>query len=221
MGCRHQFDEQTVLDFGLLYVAVTAPDETGRLSEFMLHYTEEERKQLIDWFYERSIAADAIDYITLGNFHAPWNVVDSDDGTFVWFLGAGQRDDRKVYLPLSRRESANLANAMAQVTAFTPNDYQLATRLTANYYDKPIDAMMYTGIGLMVEAGKVADKVKKIYSEHNGIVDDKRAIVLEVGDLLWYAARLLADLDIDLEEAMQLNLLKLRSRMERGEGDER
>ena len=47
----------------------------------------------------------------------------------------------------------------------------------------------------------------------------------EIGDVLWYIARVADDLNIDLTEAVELNLEKLNSRMERGKiggsGDDR
>lgn len=103
--------------------------------------------------------------------------------------------------------------------------YQDRARATAIY---PADhAVVYPALGLAGEAGEVVEKVKKALRDAGGVIDDERRaqIVAEVGDVLWYLANLLADLDVDLEEAAAANLAKLASRSERdvlhGDGDDR
>ena len=97
------------------------------------------------------------------------------------------------------------------------NAYQRESRKTALYPEVGCNAV-YPTLGLVGEAGEVADKVKKILRDKNGVFDkDSRdAIKLELGDVLWYIAQLSSELGYELEEIAHANLLKLRSRKSRG-----
>lgn len=107
-----------------------------------------------------------------------------------------------------------------------------------NYYQKEAHKtslhntpVIYPALGLAGEAGEVADKIKKLirdkdYKPGDEInINDKEAIMLELGDVLWYVAEFAHDLGITLEEIGRQNLQKLKSRQERnmihGSGDER
>jgi NTP pyrophosphatase (non-canonical NTP hydrolase) len=103
--------------------------------------------------------------------------------------------------------------------------YQAATSATAIYSQDV--ALVYTTMGLASEAGEVAGKVKKIIRDNGGLMSDekKAEIADELGDVLWYVARLAACLEIDLNDVASANLSKLNSRKERnvisGSGDKR
>ena len=90
--------------------------------------------------------------------------------------------------------------------------------------DHPI---VYPTLGLVNEAGEVAGKVKKIFRDRDGVVtdDDRAALTLELGDVLWYLAELCTRLDIDLDDVAAANIGKLRGRVARGtlagDGDDR
>ena len=106
----------------------------------------------------------------------------------------------------------------------TLNEYQHGALGTAVYpQDKRV---VYPALGLAGEAGETADKVKK-YLRGDYPLDEehKKAIALEIGDVLWYCATLANDLGFSLEEVGQMNLDKLRSRQQRhklaGDGDNR
>jgi NTP pyrophosphatase (non-canonical NTP hydrolase) len=77
---------------------------------------------------------------------------------------------------------------------------------------------IYPILGLCGEAGEVADKLKKILRDKGGIIsdDDKIAIQLELGDVMWYLSELCTRLNISLEETAKANINKLNSRMNRG-----
>ncbi len=106
------------------------------------------------------------------------------------------------------------------------NEYQKLAKKTA-LYPKIQDNFVYPALGLVSEAGEVAGKVKKIYRDNNGVLDEERRQVLkkELGDVLWYLAQLSGDLGFSLEEVAQFNIDKLSSRKERGtlhgDGDNR
>ena len=97
------------------------------------------------------------------------------------------------------------------------NDYQRESRKTALYPEVGSNPI-YPTLGLVGEAGEVADKVKKILRDKKGVFDkdSKEAIKFELGDVLWYISQLSSELGYDLEEVAHANLEKLNSRKSRG-----
>ncbi len=106
------------------------------------------------------------------------------------------------------------------------NTYQRESRKTWSliHTDHPI---VYPTLGLVNEAGELAGKVKKIFRDKGGMIneEDRQALKGELGDVLWYFAQICTELDLTLEEVAEANLEKLFSRLERGkirgEGDNR
>lgn len=104
--------------------------------------------------------------------------------------------------------------------------YQKESRKTAVYPDQDAN-IVYPTLGLVGEAGEVAEKVKKIIRDAEGVIDDQRRAELkkELGDVLWYLAQVTTELQLDLDDVAQTNLDKLFSRLDRGvihgEGDNR
>ncbi|MDD3159580.1 MAG: nucleoside triphosphate pyrophosphohydrolase family protein [Candidatus ainarchaeum sp.] len=82
-------------------------------------------------------------------------------------------------------------------------------------------------LGLCDESGEVAGKIKKLYRDRNGILDEeyKKEIAKELGDVLWYLSLLSTKLDFSLEDIAKMNIEKLANRQERnqlkGNGDNR
>ncbi|MFP4514390.1 MAG: nucleoside triphosphate pyrophosphohydrolase family protein [Parcubacteria group bacterium] len=105
-------------------------------------------------------------------------------------------------------------------------DYQQESRKTALYPEQD-NNYIYPTLGLVGESGEVAEKIKKIIRDKEGVVndEDRRAIEKELGDVLWYLSQLASELKIDLETVAQKNIEKLQSRLERGKlsgsGDDR
>jgi NTP pyrophosphatase (non-canonical NTP hydrolase) len=100
------------------------------------------------------------------------------------------------------------------------NDYQDFTMNTALYPGAGqgnLDAIAYCALGLG-EAGEVQGKVKKIIRDSNGEVtaEIRAAIAAELGDVLWYVARLAAELNYPLGNIAEANIAKLESRRARG-----
>lgn len=92
--------------------------------------------------------------------------------------------------------------------------YQKSTKATAIY---PRDqGILYTILGLTNEAGEVAGKYKKFIRDGSHWMDVRQMLIDELGDVLWYAARLADELDADLSEVMERNLSKLKGRSARG-----
>ena len=86
---------------------------------------------------------------------------------------------------------------------------------------------VYPILGLVGEAGEVANKVKKIIRDREGDVGQGaiKAIGEELGDVLWYLAETCSALGLDLNEIAKENVAKLQDRQERGklkgDGDNR
>jgi len=97
------------------------------------------------------------------------------------------------------------------------NEYQKLARGTAMYPNIG-DNIIYPTLGLVGEAGEIAEKVKKVIRDNGGIVtDDKKTeIAKEIGDVLWYIASLSSELGYGLREIAQMNIDKLYSRKDRG-----
>ena len=86
---------------------------------------------------------------------------------------------------------------------------------------------IYPTLGLVGEAGEVAEKVKKVIRDKNGIFDNesKLGIKKELGDVLWYISNLCTELNFNLDDVASQNLEKLKLRAARGKisgsGDDR
>ena len=102
-------------------------------------------------------------------------------------------------------------------TTMTPNQYQTSALQTA-IYPHMGQNFIYPTLGLVGEAGEVAEKVKKLIRDKDGVLsdEDRKNIALEVSDVCWYLAVLAFELNYTLEEVMQMNLDKLASRQQRG-----
>jgi len=95
------------------------------------------------------------------------------------------------------------------------DEYQTKTEETAVYPSE--DAIEYLALGLNDEAGEVAGAIKKYL---RGDYDEDELIERvsgEAGDVLWYWARLLDELDLEASDVMEKNADKLFDRKERGE----
>lgn len=100
-------------------------------------------------------------------------------------------------------------------------EYQQSTRATAIYPGATLgdlDAVAYLTLGLTGEAGEIANKVKKVIRDGGGIISDDRRgeVVKEIGDVLWYLARLTDELGFYLEDIADANIEKLNDRRDRG-----
>lgn len=106
------------------------------------------------------------------------------------------------------------------------DDYQHAAMRTARDKDAP-DEFMHLVLGLVGEAGEIAEKVKKLVRDNNSDLAklDRDDIAKELGDVLWYAAVLANFLDLSLNDVAQRNVDKLADRQRRhvlgGSGDHR
>lgn len=111
------------------------------------------------------------------------------------------------------------------------NTYQDAAKTTAIYpgagQPHNFDGLAYVTMGLVGEAGEIANKVKKISRDDNGVIGEAHRARLadELGDVLWYVALMAMQLGVDLDAIGEANLAKLADRLHRnalqGSGDQR
>ena len=109
-------------------------------------------------------------------------------------------------------------------------DYQKLsgkTDLGTSAQDNLVPGWMSYVLGIGGETGELLEKVKKLFRDDKGHLTPERreAIILEMGDILWYMARLCSHLNIDFDKVPEMNLDKLASRQQRkrlkGDGDNR
>jgi NTP pyrophosphatase (non-canonical NTP hydrolase) len=75
--------------------------------------------------------------------------------------------------------------------------------------------LIYPALGLVGEAGEVAEKIKKIWRNKNvwfANENESDELVMELGDVLWYINALAHELGYPLHIIAERNLLKLEDR---------
>lgn len=89
---------------------------------------------------------------------------------------------------------------------------------------KGTDRLAENTLGLVGEAGEVAEKIKKIFRDKNSMYSITD-IEKELGDVVFYVTALANYFDLDLVDILETNVNKLKSRKDRGviqgSGDER
>jgi NTP pyrophosphatase (non-canonical NTP hydrolase) len=100
----------------------------------------------------------------------------------------------------------------------TFDDYQKRALTTAKQTNDELKDIMHWVLGITGESGEIAEKVKKIIRDKNGVFteQDKVEIAKEIGDVLWYLATLADQLGVSFDTIALKNLEKLKSRKERG-----
>ncbi|HIK38150.1 MAG: nucleoside triphosphate pyrophosphohydrolase family protein [Geminocystis sp.] len=103
------------------------------------------------------------------------------------------------------------------------HDYILFTRQTAIY--PPECSLEYLSLGLASEAGEVGGVVKKYLRKDCDFETAREKLKRELGDVLWYWARLCDELGLEVEQVLSANMEKLSARKAnntlRGDGDDR
>lgn len=123
----------------------------------------------------------------------------------------------KLIASISEREEGEQMNF---------KNYQRVSKLTAIYPDRGKN-FIYPTLGLVGEAGEVAEKIKKVIRDNKNILSPevRATVAKELGDVLWYVAQVATELQLDMEIIAVDNLRKLFDRQARdqlhGEGDER
>lgn len=106
------------------------------------------------------------------------------------------------------------------------DEYQKEAKKTA-VYPEIGHKVVYPTLGLLGESGEIAEKIKKIFRDKDGVIsaEDTDLLKKELGDVLWYLAQIATELDLSLSEVATTNIEKLQSRLKRdkihGSGDNR
>lgn len=109
-----------------------------------------------------------------------------------------------------------------QTTAASTAIYEEGTRRSAAWMemagDDSILRLNYVALKLNGEAGEVAEHVGKAIRDDGGQITDERreALLLELGDVLWYCAAIATELEADLSMVMLRNMAKLSERQAKG-----
>ena len=83
-----------------------------------------------------------------------------------------------------------------------------------------IERLTTSGVGLAAESGEFLEIVKKMvfqgkpWDEHN-----RKHLIIELGDVMWYVAQACMALDISFEEVLERNVKKLEKRYPGGSFD--
>jgi NTP pyrophosphatase (non-canonical NTP hydrolase) len=86
--------------------------------------------------------------------------------------------------------------------------------------DVPIARLMTAAVGLSAEAGEFTEIVKKIAFQGKELTEDNRIhLIKELGDVYWYFTQALIGLDVNLNEVVLTNVMKLTARYPEGSFD--
>ena len=101
----------------------------------------------------------------------------------------------------------------------TPDEYQrLSARTLLNHPEVPLNnqetMILWCAMGLAGETGETIDDIKKAVFHRHGL--DKKKLIKELGDILWYVAGLCTTLQFSLDEVMEVNVEKLKKRYPNG-----
>jgi NTP pyrophosphatase (non-canonical NTP hydrolase) len=110
----------------------------------------------------------------------------------------------------------------------TFNHYQQHSSETAIYPGRgTLEGIEYCVLGLVGESGEIANKLKKVLRDDNGVLREpvRQQLIDELGDVLWYTQQIATELNVMLGEVALANRIKLVLRKDRGtlqgQGDER
>lgn len=86
-------------------------------------------------------------------------------------------------------------------------------RLSADVVSDAEKMLSHNALGLAGETGEVIDHIKKIVWHKKPLDEERRqAMLLELGDVLFYYTAILERLDFTLEDVMTANVKKLDER---------
>ena len=83
-----------------------------------------------------------------------------------------------------------------------------------------IERLLTAGVGINAEGGEFLEIVKKmVFQGKPWTQDNKKHLIIELGDLLWYVAQATQALEISFDDVIATNVKKLESRYPGGKFD--
>ena len=107
------------------------------------------------------------------------------------------------------------------------DQFQAITNQTRLYKPKLDHAVIYPLLGLTEETGELTSKIRKIFRDKDGRLEEKdlAALKLELGDIMWNMVVCAEALGLKMSDILEANLKKLEDRRQRdaikGSGDYR
>jgi len=101
----------------------------------------------------------------------------------------------------------------------TFDDYSNAAKRTALIPPREPESFYYGALGLAGEAGEIANKIKKVIRDNDGMFDSRlhgEVIAQELGDVLWYLWYMAEVCGFTLDQVAAMNIQKLQDRKDRG-----
>jgi len=83
-----------------------------------------------------------------------------------------------------------------------------------------IERLLTAGVGINAEGGEFLEIIKKMIFQGKPWNEDNREhLIIELGDIMWYAAQATQALEISMEEVLDTNIRKLSKRYPEGTFD--
>ena len=84
----------------------------------------------------------------------------------------------------------------------------------------PIERLLTASLGMSAESGEFTEVVKKIIFQGKPVNEENLFhLKRELGDVMWYVMQACMGLGVDLDEVIEMNIDKLKSRYPGGEFD--
>jgi NTP pyrophosphatase (non-canonical NTP hydrolase) len=96
---------------------------------------------------------------------------------------------------------------------FTTNPIDYSYWVESMIVTKPEDRLMENLLGLCEEVGELHGKMKRMLRDNTF---DRKDILYECGDILFYTTSISNYFDSNLQQIMEINMSKLKDRAERG-----
>lgn len=117
---------------------------------------------------------------------------------------------------------AKYQNFVDEVTSDASKDFlSLSDRLVElDEKGANIERLLTAGVGINAEAGEFLEIVKKmIFQGKPWNEDNRRHLIIELGDVMWYVAQACMALDISFDDVISQNVEKLLKRYPEGAFD--
>ena len=114
------------------------------------------------------------------------------------------------------------ANFVDGVTSHPSKDFECFIESVSSLNGKGanIERLLTAAVGISAEGGDFMEIVKKmLFQGKPWTEDNKRHLIIELGDVMWYVMQACAALDVSLDDVVAGNVDKLKKRYPGGEFD--